>query len=180
VAALAGPPRVATLGRRAGRTIGHAHLHGLVGLTTGRAEPSNSIQKRAQGPLGASGVADRQDVPLPVDVAGRGALGENGWLPGVAAKNLIFLPNSWLGRLDSNQGMAESKSAALPLGYAPTRADHTGAGSAGQMVRRQAAAGPPARVPPPAETSRDDPKSSRDGRLADAVGVPIQVCSDHR
>jgi hypothetical protein len=27
----------------------------------------------------------------------------------------------WLGRLDSNQGMAESKSAALPLGYAPTR-----------------------------------------------------------
>ena len=28
--------------------------------------------------------------------------------------------NSWLGRLDSNQGMAESKSAALPLGYAPT------------------------------------------------------------
>ncbi len=47
----------------------------------------------------------------------------------------------WLGRLDSNQGMAESKSAALPLGYAPSRhasadgvlvkasrrrADHTG------------------------------------------------------
>src|SRR5438067_8932649 len=29
--------------------------------------------------------------------------------------------DSWLGRLDSNQGMAESKSAALPLGYAPTR-----------------------------------------------------------
>jgi hypothetical protein len=28
--------------------------------------------------------------------------------------------NVWLGRLDSNQGMAESKSAALPLGYAPT------------------------------------------------------------
>ena len=26
----------------------------------------------------------------------------------------------WLGRLDSNQGMAESKSAALPLGYAPS------------------------------------------------------------
>ena len=42
----------------------------------------------------------------------------------------------WLGRLDSNQGMAESKSAALPLGYAPStmakrsivKADHTGAG----------------------------------------------------
>jgi hypothetical protein len=27
---------------------------------------------------------------------------------------------SWLGRQDSNLGMAESKSAALPLGYAPT------------------------------------------------------------
>src|SRR5213076_2794542 len=26
---------------------------------------------------------------------------------------------SWLGRLDSNQGMPESKSGALPLGYAP-------------------------------------------------------------
>src|ERR1700761_4717154 len=36
----------------------------------------------------------------------------------------------WLGRLDSNQGMAESKSAALPLGYAPTRsrAPYSGAG----------------------------------------------------
>jgi hypothetical protein len=41
--------------------------------------------------------------------------------------------NYWLGRLDSNLGMAESKSAALPLGYAPTggslppwRADHSG------------------------------------------------------
>src|SRR5436190_14827671 len=29
---------------------------------------------------------------------------------------------AWLGRLDSNQGMAESKSAALPLGYAPSGA----------------------------------------------------------
>src|SRR5215831_15717924 len=28
---------------------------------------------------------------------------------------------AWLGRQDSNLGMAESKSAALPLGYAPTR-----------------------------------------------------------
>ena len=27
----------------------------------------------------------------------------------------------WLGRQDSNLGMAESKSAALPLGYAPKR-----------------------------------------------------------
>ena len=32
-----------------------------------------------------------------------------------------LLCNFWLGRLDSNQGMAESKSAALPLGYAPSR-----------------------------------------------------------
>ena len=42
----------------------------------------------------------------------------------------------WLGRQDSNLGMAESKSAALPLGYAPTgtgkpqsrarRRDHSG------------------------------------------------------
>lgn len=30
---------------------------------------------------------------------------------------LVFL--NWLGRQDSNLGMAESKSAALPLGYAP-------------------------------------------------------------
>ena len=29
----------------------------------------------------------------------------------------------WLGRQDSNLGMAESKSAALPLGYAPTPSD---------------------------------------------------------
>ena len=34
-----------------------------------------------------------------------------------AAKSLIH----WLGRQDSNLGMAESKSAALPLGYAPSR-----------------------------------------------------------
>ncbi len=27
----------------------------------------------------------------------------------------------WLGRLDSNQGMAVPKTAALPLGYAPTK-----------------------------------------------------------
>jgi hypothetical protein len=43
----------------------------------------------------------------------------------------------WLGRLDSNQGMAESKSAALPLGYAPMRdrrADHNGRAAANQML----------------------------------------------
>src|SRR5882762_8237283 len=44
-----------------------------------------------------------------------------------------------LGRLDSNQGMAESKSAALPLGYAPMRdrrADHNGRAAANQMLVR--------------------------------------------
>jgi hypothetical protein len=33
----------------------------------------------------------------------------------------------WLGRQDSNLGMAESKSAALPLGYAPSAAHESGA-----------------------------------------------------
>ncbi len=50
----------------------------------------------------------------------------------------------WLGRLDSNQGMAESKSAALPLGYAPTvrlgrRADHTGARAPDQRPMQRSA-----------------------------------------
>ena len=31
-----------------------------------------------------------------------------------------LLPQKWLGYLDSNQGMTESKSVALPLGYTPT------------------------------------------------------------
>lgn len=31
-----------------------------------------------------------------------------------------LLLEDWLGRLDSNQGMAVPKTAALPLGYAPT------------------------------------------------------------
>jgi hypothetical protein len=34
-------------------------------------------------------------------------------------KILSHLGFDWLGRQDSNLGMAESKSAALPLGYAP-------------------------------------------------------------
>ena len=42
----------------------------------------------------------------------------------------------WLGRQDLNLGMAESKSAALPLGYAPT-----GAGEPHRTVSH-AAAGP--------------------------------------
>src|SRR5262245_5060490 len=49
----------------------------------------------------------------------------------------------WLGRQDSNLGMAESKSAALPLGYAPSRAtcvgkwraDHTQATAPDQRFR---------------------------------------------
>src|SRR5690606_9616795 len=36
---------------------------------------------------------------------------------GVRPLRLLF---GWLGRLDSNQGMPESKSGALPLGYAPS------------------------------------------------------------
>jgi hypothetical protein len=31
----------------------------------------------------------------------------------------LFANSGWLGRLDSNQGMAVPKTAALPLGYAP-------------------------------------------------------------
>ena len=66
---------------------------------------------------------------------------------------------AWLGRQDSNLGMAESKSAALPLGYAPfaacrrglwhgtvgggrARADHTGMTACDQCpVRMPADAG---------------------------------------
>ena len=51
----------------------------------------------------------------------------------------------WLGRQDSNLGMAESKSAALPLGYAPPRhsaADDTGAGAHDQPAEPTAPAAP--------------------------------------
>ena len=37
----------------------------------------------------------------------------------IAGKSLETTLAGWLGRQDSNLGMAESKSAALPLGYAP-------------------------------------------------------------
>ena len=37
----------------------------------------------------------------------------------------------WLGRQDSNLGMAESKSAALPLGYAPMPPEHPSIGRVG-------------------------------------------------
>jgi hypothetical protein len=43
---------------------------------------------------------------------------------------------SWLGRQDSNLGMAESKSAALPLGYAPKRG-RTILAEAGQINRHR-------------------------------------------
>ena len=35
------------------------------------------------------------------------------------ADSVICKKSGWLGRLDSNQGMAVPKTAALPLGYAP-------------------------------------------------------------
>jgi hypothetical protein len=37
----------------------------------------------------------------------------------------IIHPYSWLGCLDSNQGMPESKSGALPLGYSPKTLSNT-------------------------------------------------------
>jgi hypothetical protein len=37
------------------------------------------------------------------------------------ANSLVITTVCWLGREDSNLRMAESKSAALPLGYAPLR-----------------------------------------------------------
>src|ERR1700732_4040100 len=45
-----------------------------------------------------------------------------GWRtpPGDARKARFYWVLGWLGRQDSNLGMAESKSAALPLGYAPS------------------------------------------------------------
>ncbi len=39
------------------------------------------------------------------------------WQGGVLPLN--YFRNKWLGYLDSNQGMTESKSVALPLGYTP-------------------------------------------------------------
>ena len=63
--------------------------------------------------------------------------------PAMGRKILRYQYVTWLGRQDSNLGMAESKSAALPLGYAPavpqsSRADHTGAGAADQRGRMRA------------------------------------------
>ena len=49
-----------------------------------------------------------------------------GAMPAGIARRAVrsFVPN-WLGRQDSNLGMAESKSAALPLGDAPIRRSDT-------------------------------------------------------
>jgi uncharacterized protein (DUF4415 family) len=44
--------------------------------------------------------------------------------------NIPLPARGWLGREDSNLRMAESKSAALPLGYAPSRHAHKAAGAA--------------------------------------------------
>ena len=44
----------------------------------------------------------------------------NGGLPREIVGKISRARTGWLGRQDSNLGMAESKSAALPLGYAPT------------------------------------------------------------
>ncbi len=43
---------------------------------------------------------------------------------------------AWLGREDSNLRMAESKSAALPLGYAPSFASSTGFARGGRTIMR--------------------------------------------
>jgi hypothetical protein len=42
---------------------------------------------------------------------------------------------NWLGREDSNLRMAESKSAALPLGYAPPQAAFTRSATAAAAAR---------------------------------------------
>jgi hypothetical protein len=72
--------------------------------------------------------------------------------------------NYWLGRLDSNLGMAESKSAALPLGYAPTggslppwRADHSGEAWTDQR---------PLTAPPPAPSTAAPQSYRRPGAAA--------------
>src|SRR6185436_18382585 len=62
---------------------------------------------------------------------------------------------AWLGRQDSNLGMAESKSAALPLGYAP--ASLPAGGSGGGADHNGCAIGPqPARRPSPLRRHRGD------------------------
>ena len=63
--------------------------------------------------------------------ASRGSVGHFS----VAGKDQQSQRNAWLGREDSNLRMAESKSAALPLGDAPRRADHNRRGALPQPAR---------------------------------------------
>jgi hypothetical protein len=74
----------------------------------------------------------------------------------------------WLGRLDSNQGMAESKSAALPLGYAPMPRDACLQNRAGP--HRIAAA-----IAPGNESLRG-PAGLVPERRAKATGFSAQAC----
>ena len=60
---------------------------------------------------------------------------------------------TWLGRLDSNQGMAESKSAALPLGYAPTRHGSTPRGLSKAARRADHSGGTGSDQRPPAHAT---------------------------
>ena len=62
------------------------------------------------------------------------------------------LVSCWLGRQDSNLGMAESKSAALPLGYAPSVAP--------RAARARDPRGRTIMGPPPAINVRDRPPRS--------------------
>jgi hypothetical protein len=44
----------------------------------------------------------------------------NGLVSALQQDIAVLADNKWLGYLDSNQGMTESKSVALPLGYTPS------------------------------------------------------------
>src|SRR5262249_19196259 len=57
---------------------------------------------------------------LRVPGKGRRLVPPSDWKPTGFAKYLVRRAKQWLGREGSNLRMAESKSAALPLGYAPT------------------------------------------------------------
>src|SRR4051812_21531462 len=80
----------------------------------------------------------------------------------------------WLGRLDSNQGMAESKSAALPLGYAPTRPQIRPA-NAGGPYRGRSGQSTPWRIaltPRCGGENRRQPGADDCGRILVLHGVP--------
>ena len=75
----------------------------------------------------------------------------------------------WLGRLDSNQGMPESKSGALPLGYAPTRAPYSGGTAAVQRKPARWGATRPLHF---AVAVDHLPLDARIGHLVGGVDVP--------